>query len=463
MTTYGTTNKYINYSVNSQELSYSITNNTSVVRVYIDVWRTNTGYTTYGTGTVYARINGTTYSAGITSSQKITSSSIRLGTWDVTIPHNADGSKSISITGWISHSQFSSSENGYTHTLTKIPRQANITACNNFSDVDNPSFTFSNPGGFNMECWLEPNPVGTHFAVRTVSGTSGTYTWSLTEAERNQLRQACKGKTCTIRVGLYSNNKTWQSYVDRTYTLTNANPTINSVTTSIVNPFNELCLQNRSNIKFSISASGKYGATITNYSVSGNNYSYSGGSSSCQTSNISSSGSLSYTISVTDSRGFTSSTSKSVSVTAYRYPSVSMEAFRSTSSGSKDVAAGTYITVKPSFTYSEISGNAIASKDISIANVSKHTSFLSGESYVFGTYSLGDSYEVTCTITDVVGNRASITTNIPLAKIPFNISKSKSAIGLGTYAKYDGYINIGYGFCDSSGTELFMFGETDSY
>ena len=70
MATFGTSNKYINYSVNSQELSYDINSNTSVVRVWIDVWRTNTGYTTYGTGTVYARINGGVYSAGISTGQK---------------------------------------------------------------------------------------------------------------------------------------------------------------------------------------------------------------------------------------------------------------------------------------------------------------------------------------------------------------------------------------------------------
>ena len=148
MTTFRTTNKYINYSVNSQELSYDINSNTTVVRVWIDVWRTNTGYTTYGTGTVYARINGGVYSAGISTGQKITSIPIRLGTWDVTIGHDADGSKAISITGWISHSQFSSSEQGYTHILTTIPRQANITESSNFTDVQNPTIKFSNPGGF---------------------------------------------------------------------------------------------------------------------------------------------------------------------------------------------------------------------------------------------------------------------------------------------------------------------------
>ena len=58
MATFGTTNQYIKYAVYAQEVSINQSANTSVVRVWIDVWRTNTGFTTYGSGTVYARVNG---------------------------------------------------------------------------------------------------------------------------------------------------------------------------------------------------------------------------------------------------------------------------------------------------------------------------------------------------------------------------------------------------------------------
>ena len=75
---------------------------------------------------MYARINGGVYSAGISTGQKITSTPIRLGTW-MLLSVIMLRFKAISITGWISHSQFSSGEEGYTHTLTTIPRQANIT------------------------------------------------------------------------------------------------------------------------------------------------------------------------------------------------------------------------------------------------------------------------------------------------------------------------------------------------
>ena len=445
MTTFRTTNKYINYSVNSQELSYDINSNTTVVRVWIDVWRTNTGYTTYGTGTVYARINGGVYSAGISTGQKITSTPIRLGTWDVTVGHNADGSKAISVTGWISHSQFSSSEQGYTHTLTTIPRQANITESSNFTDVQNPTIKFSNPGGFNMSVWLEPNPNGPHLAVRDNIPNTGSYTWELTDEERNQLREACKGKTCTIRIGLYSNNKQWASYHDRTYTITNANPSFTSITATPVNPFGSLYLQGKSSIKLTINgAKGIYGSTITTYSIKGGDYSYSGESNTYTTDVLSKSGDITFTATITDSRGFTASKTVKVTVTAYTLPTLTFETYRCDSSGTKDIIKGTYIYIKPTFTYCVITGNAIKTKSIKINNTSKSTAFNSGQGYVFSGYALNTTHEVEVSITDNVGNTVTVIHDIDIGKVILNIPPHKNGVGWGRYCNKEGEFQIEY-------------------
>ena len=445
MATFGTSNKYINYSVNSQELSYDINSNTSVVRVWIDVWRTNTGYTTYGTGTVYARINGGVYSAGISTGQKITSTPIRLGTWDVTVGHNADGSKAISITGWISHSQFSSGEEGYTHTLTTIPRQANITESSNFTDVQNPTIKFSNPGGFNMSVWLEPNPNGPHLAVRDNIPNTGSYTWELTDEERNQLREACKGKTCTIRIGLYSNNKQWASYHDRTYTITNANPSFTSITATPVNPFGSLYLQGKSSIKLTVNgAKGIYGSTITTYSIKGGDYSYSGESNTYTTDVLSKSGDITFTATITDSRGFTASKTVKVTITAYTLPTLTFETYRCDSSGTKDIIKGTYIYVKPTFTYCVITGNAIKTKSIKINNTSKSTAFNSGQGYVFSGYALNTTHEVEVSITDNVGNTVTVIHDIDIGKVILNIPPHKNGVGWGRYCNKEGEFQIEY-------------------
>ena len=445
MATFGTSNKYINYSVNSQELSYDINSNTSVVRVWIDVWRTNTGYTTYGTGTVYARINGGVYSAGISTGQKITSTPIRLGTWDVTVGHNADGSKAISITGWISHSQFSSSEQGYTHILTTIPRQANITESSNFTDVQNPTIKFSNPGSFNMSVWLEPNPNGPHLAVRDNIPNTGSYTWELTDEERNQLREACKGKTCTIRIGLYSNNKQWASYHDRTYTITNANPSFTSITATPVNPFGSLYLQGKSSIKLTVNgAKGIYGSTITTYSIKGGDYSYSGESNTYTTDVLSKSGDITFTATITDSRGFTASKTVKVTITAYTLPTLTFETYRCDSSGTKDIIKGTYIYVKPTFTYCVITGNAIKTKSIKINNTSKSTAFNSGQGYVFSGYALNTTHEVEVSITDNVGNTVTVIHDIDIGKVILNIPPHKNGVGWGRYCNKEGEFQIEY-------------------
>lgn len=469
MATYGTSNKYINYSVNSQELSYDINSNTSVVRVWIDVWRTNTGYTTYGTGTVYARINGGVYSAGISTGQKITSTPIRLGTWDVTVGHNADGSKAISVTGWISHSQFSSSEQGYTHTLTTIPRQANITESSNFTDVQNPTIKFSNPGGFNMSVWLEPNPNGPHLAVRDNIPNTGSYTWELTDEERNQLREACKGKTCTIRIGLYSNNKQWASYHDRTYTITNANPSFTSITATPVNPFGSLYLQGKSSIKLTINgAKGIYGSTITTYSIKGGDYSYSGESNTYTTDVLSKSGDITFTATITDSRGFTASKTVKVTVTAYTLPTLTFETYRCDSSGTKDIIKGTYIYVKPTFTYCVITGNAIKTKSIKINNTSKSTAFNSGQGYVFSGYALNTTHEVEVSITDNVGNTVTVIHDIDIGKVILNIPPHKNGVGWGRYCDKEGEFQIEYdlnifGKILKNGEELPVFTKNGNY
>lgn len=113
--------------------------------------------------------------------------------------------------------------------LPSIPRQANITNLpGSFTDEDTFWFDYSNPGNFNLKAWLEPNPTGPHLCERDFSGSGGRYTWTLTEDERNQLRRECKGNSCTIRVGLYSNNQTWASYHDRTFVIKNPSPLWNN-------------------------------------------------------------------------------------------------------------------------------------------------------------------------------------------------------------------------------------------
>ena len=467
MATYGTSNKYINYSVNSQELSYDINSNTSAVRIWIDGWRTNTGYTTTGSGTVYARINGVVYSAGITSSQKITSTPIRLGTWDVTISHDADGSKAISVTGWISHSQFSSSEQGYTHTLTTIPRVSGVrcdggtfgSALTIYFDRKSDNFThhlyYSLNGGpetgigadySTSATWTPPLSL-----LNSVTGADSTTIMFRAYTFNGGTNIGSSTCTCTVKIP------------------TNIVPTFTSITATPVNPFGSLYLQGKSSIKLTINgASGVYGSTIKTYSISGGDYSYSGDKNTYTTGVVDKSGDITFTATITDSRGRTASKTVKVTVTAYTLPTLTFETYRCDSSGTKDIIKGTYIYVKPTFTYCIITGNAIKTKSIKINNTSKSTAFNSGQGYVFSGYALNTTHEVEVSITDNVGNTVTVIHDIDIGKVILNIPPHKNGVGWGRYCDKEGEFQIEYdlnifGKILKNGEELPVFTKNGNY
>jgi len=123
-----TSNEYIVFYITCTQNSQSIPNNTSTVTVNMYCKRTNTGYTTYGTGTSYLTINGTQYTAAITTGMTITSTARLMISKVVTIPHNSDGTKTLAMSSDISHDRFSGNLGSYSQALTTIPRASTITA-----------------------------------------------------------------------------------------------------------------------------------------------------------------------------------------------------------------------------------------------------------------------------------------------------------------------------------------------
>lgn len=74
-----------------------VSSNTSSVNVTMKAKRTNTGYTTSGTGTFKININGTETS--VNKKYSITSNEVVLMTASQNVQHNADGTKTINISG----------------------------------------------------------------------------------------------------------------------------------------------------------------------------------------------------------------------------------------------------------------------------------------------------------------------------------------------------------------------------
>ncbi len=214
-----------------------ISNNRSYVQYEARAYYENSAYILDEQGSIAVSGTGASYkSKACTRPTTGETNAITTEGW---VYHNADGTQSISCSGTINFPNWGWSNTAYgSASLPTIPRQANITnSPATFTDESNPWFSYENKANAPMSCWLEPNPNGEHLCGRTLSGTSGTYTWNLTEDERNQLRRKCTGKSCTVRIGLYSTvgGNTYVSYHDRTMTIVNGEPTFTDYTYQDIN------------------------------------------------------------------------------------------------------------------------------------------------------------------------------------------------------------------------------------
>jgi hypothetical protein len=178
-----TSNTRVKYTISIKQNSQNVSGNYSNVTVSVRFYRTNTGYTTYGTGTVYCKINGTTYTSDVTPSQKITSSGIVLFSKTLNINHNSDGTKRLTCSAWIKHNApLTSSEQSYSQTLTTIPRATKHTISPSTVDLGK-SIAISLPrasSSFTHKLtWTFGSKSGT---ISTSATTSSSFTPSLSLA-----------------------------------------------------------------------------------------------------------------------------------------------------------------------------------------------------------------------------------------------------------------------------------------
>lgn len=318
----GTDNKYINFKIYITENSTSITGNTSNVTVKVSCYRTNTGYTTYGSGTVYCTINGTTYSESITASDKITSGGIWLFSKTLNIPHHADGTETLTVSASIDHSRFQGSTQSFSHALTTIPRKSSLTAGNGTLGTAQTISISRASGSF------------THTITYKCGGASGTITTKTTATS----------VSWTPPLSLASQNTKGTS-VSVTLTLTtyNGSTSLGSVTKTIsaaipahVKPACSVTvsdgtanyatyggyIKTKSTLKIVVTASGHSGSTIKSYRVVANGTTYD--SASFTTGALKSAGAQTISVTVTDTRGRTATTSKSITVLDYSPPGISL-------------------------------------------------------------------------------------------------------------------------------------------
>ena len=153
--------------------------------------------------------------------------------------------------------------------LPKIARYSSITGADNFNDEGNPNMTFTNPSGgyFALRCKME---VGgnTQFIIRDVSANSTSCKFNLTDDERTKLRNATpNSNSLAVRFTvccMNGNTELSASYLDRTMTIVNANPTFSNFTYEDTNSDvveitgnNQILVKGLSNLQAVISSTNK--------------------------------------------------------------------------------------------------------------------------------------------------------------------------------------------------------------
>lgn len=252
----------------------SIIDNSSIIYAQLLYYRTDSNET-IGRWSGNININGVNYvrEANIAINNE---PEYYIGQVIVTVPHNADGTKTITIsaTGAISGTTLTSTNISATITLDTINRAALITAATNFNDEDNPTITYLNNIGDNattLQACISLTGANDDIKYRNIPKTGTTYTFNLTDAERNILRNATSDKTRSVIfvVKTVVGGKTYKSNLTKTFSITNALPEItasvidsNSATIALTGDSSTL-VRYYSKPRYTMAASAKKGASIT--------------------------------------------------------------------------------------------------------------------------------------------------------------------------------------------------------
>lgn len=356
-------------------LSQNISGNYSTFRLY--------GMFYYGGGTSV----GSSYSTFTLHTSTIKSGSYRyypgetqLGYVDINISHNADGSFPSTYIGISANSYHINGNSGGYLSAPRIPRQANITGATDFNDESNPTINYNNPAG-NSVSELKAGIYDTagnvcYVGYKDVNKTGSSFTFNLSEEERNNLRSAIPNSN-SLRVRFYLRTSIggnqYYSYVEKTMTIVNGNPTFSDFTYKDTNSNvtnvtgnDQILVKGLSTLQATISSNDKmvakkkataknYVATIDNINKSAD---YSTNDLNINLGTITSSGTKRLNVRAYDSRNNSTLVYKDITVYDYDKPVINATVTRLNNFENQT-------TLKVSGTYSKL---AIGDTDKNIVN-----------------------------------------------------------------------------------------------
>lgn len=297
-----------NYTL-SWSSSPDIANNRSTITWWIDA----TGSYPYNVAerTLYAVIAGNVV---VNKTDRVMRGPGRVSSGSFVVYHATDGTFGFTVS--IQAAVYTSAVNcvgSGTFSLDQIPRAASITSAPNFNDEQNPVLGYSNPAGSavsSLQACISLTGSAADVPYRNIPVSGKSYTFSLTEAERNTLRLATtsgsNSRKVVFIVKTVIGGNTFYSRAERVFTVANAAPSLSAAvedsnqSTIALTGNKNVFVKFQSNAAVSMSVTAKKGATIT-----GRRISCGGKSVSAASGTLTAVESGSFVFTATDNRGNT--------------------------------------------------------------------------------------------------------------------------------------------------------------
>lgn len=403
--------------------SQSIPNNQSTItaRLY---WQSLDGHgiSSRGPNDGNIVINGTTHSfsgsglAGLNGTQKKLLYAV-----SQTISHNADGSKSVGVSGTfamkvtLQGTYYGSRSVSLTANLDTIPRATTPQIPGNFNLGDTVTINLPRASGSFTHNLSVDLKTGTWEPIASGVGTS--YQWTVPASYADRITNALAGNG-RLRCDTLSGGSTIGGAVVVPFTVhipggAEYQPTISSIGISeavsgLAAQFGGY-VQGRSKLKIQTTAAGAHGSSIVSYRHEVGSTVDTG--NPVTTDVLPDSGSVTIVTMVTDSRGRTASKTNTVNVLPYEPPKITeFSILRADSAGKEDNANGKYVRARMKFAVAPVNNKNTKSWKLQYKKQagSTWTTLTSGSVYAYdGVYvstaeilGLEDSYDLQLTVSD---------------------------------------------------------------
>jgi hypothetical protein len=403
----------------------------------------------------YISINGNKKSFAGKSLSK-TSSSLTdtlLAEHTVSVAHNSDGKKSITIkanlefNGTVSGKYLSDITASRTVDLDAIPRASGLSVATSVSTGSSLTATITpaNSAFTHKISYIIGNT--TMFTSDTIAAGTKTYTRTIEHSWLPKLNST----NMVVRLFTF-NGSTQIGVTDKTVTVSvpaSIIPTVSSLTTTVVNGLSGYYVEGKSQVKLTATATAGSGSTLSSYVFSGANV--SGNASTLTSTNatvtssvIKTDGSVTYSVIAKDGRPDRQSAKKETSITVYPYANpqiTSITAQRCLADGTLD-SDGTYAKVTVKTSHSSVNGankrvlTLYSSKDNYATGTVVLASTDTGNIFegVYGSgFNTTSTYTIRAVITDSYNSGTTIqkSTTLKVAERAINIAKYGNGVSIG--------------------------------